>query len=163
MQTIYLDMDGTIADLYGYKNWLKYIEREDTTPYRECSPLGDIDKLRAVLAAIGANVKVISWAAKDDTMRYRRNVGSAKRRWVKNYLGKDVEVSVIQHGTPKTCYTNGTGGIAFDDDPDVIEDYKSHGIEAYQVSGIDDIVDILNDVAKTELEDARAREERRKR
>ena len=26
---IWLDMDGTIADLYGVENWLEYIKAED--------------------------------------------------------------------------------------------------------------------------------------
>ena len=34
MRTIYFDMDGTIADLYGNENWLDYLEHEMTKPYR---------------------------------------------------------------------------------------------------------------------------------
>ena len=30
-QTIYLDMDGTIANLYGQKDWLKRLQSEDTS------------------------------------------------------------------------------------------------------------------------------------
>ena len=36
--TINFDMDGTIADLYGVKNWLPYLEAEDTTPYAIAKP-----------------------------------------------------------------------------------------------------------------------------
>ena len=36
--TINFDMDGTIADLYGVKNWLSYLEAEDTTPYAIANP-----------------------------------------------------------------------------------------------------------------------------
>ena len=31
MKVIVFDMDGTIADLYGYPNWLKALRNEDET------------------------------------------------------------------------------------------------------------------------------------
>ena len=32
---IYFDMDGTIADLYGFDGWLDYLHAEDVKPYAE--------------------------------------------------------------------------------------------------------------------------------
>ena len=31
--TFYVDMDGTIANLYGVENWLEYLINEDAFPY----------------------------------------------------------------------------------------------------------------------------------
>ena len=33
MRTIWYDMDGTIADLYGVENWLDYLQASDPYPY----------------------------------------------------------------------------------------------------------------------------------
>ena len=37
--TIYLDMDGTIADLYGDPNWLAKLEASDASVYANARPL----------------------------------------------------------------------------------------------------------------------------
>lgn len=55
-----LDMDGTIADLYGYPDWLECIQNEDPTPYRECLPLGSILALDTALNLLDATVQIIS-------------------------------------------------------------------------------------------------------
>ena len=39
------DMDGTLADFYGVENWLTYLERQQTKPYREAKPLVNMKKL----------------------------------------------------------------------------------------------------------------------
>ena len=31
--TIWFDMDGTIANLYGVPGWLSYLQESDPTPY----------------------------------------------------------------------------------------------------------------------------------
>ena len=36
---VYLDMDGTIADLYGINNWLERLRDEDSTIFTECETL----------------------------------------------------------------------------------------------------------------------------
>ena len=36
---VYLDMDGTIANLYGIENWLGRLRNEDSTIFTECETL----------------------------------------------------------------------------------------------------------------------------
>ena len=40
---IWLDMDGTIVDLYGVDNWLEYIKAEDEKPYKIAKPLVNME------------------------------------------------------------------------------------------------------------------------
>ena len=49
--TIYFDLDGTIADLYGFSGWLDCLQNEQTTPYTEAGLLVDGEQLRNFLAA----------------------------------------------------------------------------------------------------------------
>ena len=48
-EAIYFDMDGTIADLYGFENWLPLLRAEDTTPYEKCDALVNVAELKEVL------------------------------------------------------------------------------------------------------------------
>lgn len=48
MKTIYFDMDGTIANLYGVDNWLPRLRSEDATPYEEACPMWDTKNIKEV-------------------------------------------------------------------------------------------------------------------
>ena len=43
--TIFLDMDGTIADLYGAKDWLPRLRAYDAKVYAEARPLCNMNTL----------------------------------------------------------------------------------------------------------------------
>ena len=49
MFTIYFDMDGTIANLYGVDNWLPKLRAESTSPYSEAMPLVDTYEMEHLL------------------------------------------------------------------------------------------------------------------
>ena len=51
-RTIYFDMDGTIADLYGIKNWLAYLKEENTLPYEVAKPLLRLSALAKILKLV---------------------------------------------------------------------------------------------------------------
>ena len=46
---ICFDMDGTIANLYGEKNWLERLRNEDETPYANAKPLVNMARLAKAL------------------------------------------------------------------------------------------------------------------
>ena len=50
--TIYFDMDGTIADLYGVEDWLDKLKNEDASPYAEATPLLNFRKFAKLLNAV---------------------------------------------------------------------------------------------------------------
>ena len=43
--TVYFDMDGTIADLYGAKDWLPRLRAYDAKIYAEARPLCNMNTL----------------------------------------------------------------------------------------------------------------------
>ena len=49
MRTIYFDMDGTIANLYGVDGWLEMIINRDATPYKVAEPMVRMNTLARVL------------------------------------------------------------------------------------------------------------------
>lgn len=118
--TIYFDMDGTIADLYGVEGWLDDLEAKRTRPYDEAKPMHNMSALARALNKAqrnGIQLGVISWLSKTATEDYNKAVTKAKRKWLKKHL-KSVqfdELYFIEYGTPKSTVANGFG-ILFDDE-----------------------------------------------
>lgn len=105
VRAIYLDMDGTIADLFGVPNWLHYLrELEDTYPYEVAEPMHDmmlLDDMLRLLEDCGVTVGVVSWGSKDCSPAYLKAVRQAKREWLHRHLPSVREAHVVPYGEPK--------------------------------------------------------------
>ena len=134
MKAIYFDMDGTIADLYGYNNWLEMLRAEDTTPYEECGVLVNIEELRKVLddfIATGVTIGVISWSAMGGSKEYNRRTRKAKIEWCEKYFPNVfTEYHVVKYGTPKHHVRKIKDSILVDDNADVRQTWKGDTIDA---------------------------------
>lgn len=117
--TIWFDMDGTIADLYGVAGWLEAIKAGDTRPYTEAKGIGNLAVIARLLTAVqkrGHEIGIISWTAKNGTAEYNKAVADAKREWLHRHLPTVTwdEIKVVEYGTNKYMATG--GGILFDDE-----------------------------------------------
>ena len=118
--TIYLDLDGTVADLYGVEGWLADLEAKNTRPYDEAKPMHNMSRLARALNKAqknGIQIGVISWLSKTATEDYNKAVTKAKRKWLKKHL-KSVhfdEIHIVAYGTPKSTVALDMG-ILFDDE-----------------------------------------------
>lgn len=107
-RTIFFDMDGTIADLYGQENWLKDLRSNNTRPYELAKPLYSMDKLNSLLIALksfGYRIGVITWGAKNATKDYDKEVRRVKREWINTNFPVCQEFHYQSYGTPKTKAT----------------------------------------------------------
>ena len=116
---IWFDMDGTIADLYGVKDWLPMLINSDPTPYAVAAPLVHMATLARMLnraQAAGHEIGVISWLSKSSTAEYDEAVTKAKREWLARHLPsvKWDAVLIVAYGTNKKTATG--GGVLFDDE-----------------------------------------------
>ena len=116
---IWFDMDGTIADLYGVKDWLPMLINSDPTPYAVAAPLVNMNTLARKLNKLqraGYKIGVISWLSKTSTPEYDEAVTAAKLWWLRKHLNsvKWNEVKIVAYGTSKI--TECGGGILFDDE-----------------------------------------------
>lgn len=119
--TIFFDMDGTIADLYGVENWLDYLIAKDALPYEIAKPLLRLNALARVLNRLqkaGYRIGIISWLAKNSTENYDEDVTKAKREWLKKHLASvDFnEINIVKYGTPKQTFAKTNEDILFDDE-----------------------------------------------
>ena len=145
MTTIFFDMDGTIADLYGVDNWLDYLRAEDPFPYENARPLINLQVLARRLNRLteaGYSVEVISWTAKHSTIEYDEAVTAAKLEWLGTHL-KSVnfsKINIVPYGTPKDLFRHSENDILFDDEE---QNRKNWNGIAYDV---DKILEVLKNV-----------------
>ena len=117
--TIWLDMDGTMADLYGVDGWLPMLVAHDETPYAVAKPLVRMATLARLLnnrQREGWRVAVVSALAKNSNAEYDERVKLAKLNWLAKHLPSVqwAEIKIVAYGTNKreTC----GDGILFDDE-----------------------------------------------
>lgn len=120
-RTIFFDMDGTIANLYGVDGWLDCIIARDEKPYRDASALLNLNSLARVLNRLqreGNRIAVISWLAKNSTADYDEKVTEAKKGWLKKHLAsvRFDEINIVEYGTPKQVFATSENDILFDDE-----------------------------------------------
>lgn len=119
--TIFFDMDGTIADLYGVDNWLNYLIASDTLPYAIAKPLLRLNSLARVLNRLqkeGYRIGIISWLSKSGTEEYNNAVIETKKNWLKKHLTSVHfdEINIVKYGTPKQMFARTENDILFDDE-----------------------------------------------
>lgn len=140
-KTIYFDMDGTIADLYGVADWLDYLIAEDVLPYKVAKPLLRLSTLARKLNQLqnqGYRIGVISWLSKNASEAYNEAVKTTKLDWLAHHLPSVHwdEIHIENYGTPKHLFSKGAD-ILFDDE----ERNRNNWIgEAYDVNAIMEIL-----------------------
>lgn len=121
MKTIWFDMDGTIANLYGVENWLQMLRAENPAPYAEAKVMLNMSYLARLLnqaQMMGYKLGIISWTAKNGSASYNEAVKQAKLEWLKKHLASVNwdNIYVINYGTPKSVVMDTEDDILFDDE-----------------------------------------------
>lgn len=147
-KTIYFDMDGTIADLYGQNRWLEDIIDESPKPFLMARPMVNMRKLAAELnrvKAMGWTVGIISWTPRDATQSYAESVRRVKMKWLRDWL-HDVEIDdlqIVEYGTCKAGLNHADVGILFDDEARNRTAWEESGMKAFHPS---EIFEVLNSI-----------------
>lgn len=120
------DMDGTIADLYGYENWLPLIRSEKVEPYEKCQPVAEYNKIVQLLNILRFNGKVevivISWSAMNGKKEYNKKVRKAKKFWLRDNKFPYDKLHVRKYGYDKKELAT-ANAILFDDNREVRESW----------------------------------------
>ena len=141
-RTIFFDMDGTIADLYGVENWLDLLIASDSLPYEIAKPLIRLSSLARILHRLqdeGYRVGIISWLSKNSTPDYDAKVTEAKKNWLKTHLPSVEfdEINIVPYGTAKEKFAKTEKDILFDDEEKNRQNWTG---EAF---GVENILEIL--------------------
>ena len=119
--TIYFDMDGTISNLYGVKDWLFKLRSFDPSPYAEAIPMVNFSVLARYLNKLqkqGYKIGIVSWLSKNSNANYDSLVTEAKKHWLKKHLPSVHwdEINIVSYGLPKSSAVQAPHGILFDDE-----------------------------------------------
>ena len=125
--TVWFDMDGTIADLYGHEDWLKRLRNDDASIFLELKPMFYIyeafEQIRSQLEEqnIIVNIGIITWTPMEATYKFEKECESTKRDWIETLYPALDEFYAIPYGTPKQSAINTKQGlhILVDDNEEV--------------------------------------------
>ena len=143
-KTIYFDMDGTLCDFYGVKNWLEYLENENTTPYAIARPLFNFSVFARLLHKLqenGYRIGIVSWLSKCGSVSYNTAVTSVKLAWLEKHLPSVEwdEIKIVNYGTPKSTAVNDASGYLFDDEKRNRDEWGKNSFD------VKNIIEILRD------------------
>lgn len=145
-KTVWLDMDGTICNLYGVENWLPMLRNSDPTPYAIAPTLVNFSHLARLLKALqkqGYNIGIISWTAKNSTQEYDNLVAETKKEYLRRHLPSVEfdEIIIVPYGTLKDNYNNGFDYL-FDDEKQNRDNWTGEAYEAER------LIEILQEMVR---------------
>ena len=134
MRTIWWDMDGTIANLYGVENWLDKLCVEDASPYAEAEVMWNMSQLARLMNRVqqlGYKLGIVSWTARSCSEGYKQAITEAKLGWLKQHLAsvRFDTIQIVSYGTPKSLVMNTEDDILFDDEMPNRENWEGEAFE----------------------------------
>lgn len=138
--TIWFDMDGTIADLYGVQNWLNDLRNEQIRPYALAKPLWHFATFARMLHRLqqnGYRIGIITWGAKTASASFNMAVEIAKRQWLKRHLPSVIwdDFQFFPYGVNKNS-VNAGNDILFDDEEHNRKEWSGAAYEPDQIKNI---------------------------
>lgn len=135
--TIWFDMDGTIADLYGVEGWLEMLMNSDPTPYKVAKPLVRLSSLARRLNQLqkrGYEIGIISWLSKSGNDDYNLAVTETKISWLNKHLPsvKWNVVNIVKYGYCKDNFNAGND-ILFDDEAKNRDEWSGTAYDVDQI------------------------------
>lgn len=147
--TIWLDMDGTVADLYNRNNWLQELQTEQEIFYK-LKPLFDMYDFIQIQREMREKVEfnIVTWTPMEATYKYHENCKSQKLEWVRTHMAYITQFFALPYGTPKQVVINDRAGIhiLIDDNPEVIETWEQAGHRGELVTIERTALDILKEL-----------------
>lgn len=124
---VYLDMDGTIADLYGQKNWLEEIETETKGLFLKCKPFITEKILYEYFPVEKYELKICSMTPLGASEKYCQIVVEEKNQWLDIYFPSIKDRVYMKYGYDKNL-TNSQNHILVDDNEKIRNSYKGLAI-----------------------------------
>lgn len=126
---VYLDMDGTIADLYSQENWLDKLKREESNLFRNLVPMITEEELFDMYPEDEFDIRILSMTPKGASDRYIRQVEFEKDEWLAKHFpklrqGKRIYMKYGMNKNLKGC----ANAILIDDNAEIRKRWKGTAI-----------------------------------
>ena len=125
---VYLDMDGTIADLYGIENWLPRLRASDRTIFLECEPLITEEMLFETFPEDEYEIKILSMTPKGASKSYCVNVAKQKSEWLDIYFPRITKRIYKRYGHNKNL-KNSKNAILVDDSAPIRKSWNGKALD----------------------------------
>lgn len=150
---IYFDLDGTLFDLYGKKDWLTYLEDEIPGAFKgDFLPSIDVNRLYDIMKSLainGVQFEVITWLPRGASPEYSEICKIEKIEWVKQYVPFVTDIHCIPYGTPKqyAIQKRAKSNILIDDNYEICKMWETaKQRKAFLVTEKKNVVDLLEDI-----------------
>lgn len=120
---VYLDMDGTIADLYNEPNWLEDLIAEKVAPFENAKPMTTEEVLFSIFPKDKYEIKILSMTPKNAKKEYCKKVENAKNEWLDKYFPNITKRLYLPYGDNKNL-KNSKNAILVDDNDKIRENYR---------------------------------------
>lgn len=124
---VYLDMDGTIADLYNQKNWLEDLMASNTRPFENAKPMTTEEVLFEIFPKDKYNITILSMTPKNATREYCKRVEEVKSEWLNKYFPSLTKRIYLPYGNNKNL-KNSANAILVDDSEPIRKTYRGKAI-----------------------------------
>ena len=122
-QVVYLDMDGTIANLYGMNNWLENLINEVEGLFLECEPFITEEELLNYFPSEEYELRICSMTPLNATKEYCQVVINEKNQWLDKYFPSITHRVYMAYGNNKNL-KNTVNHILIDDNETIRNSYK---------------------------------------
>ena len=149
----YFDLDGTIYDLYGMKDWLERIENEKPNTFTDGKFIVNYNEFMECVKQLeeqGYTFNVISWLPYDITYNYKKKCEQEKRNWIKKFLPFVKKVEIQSYGILK--HTHVESGILIDDNEKICRHWRNENRIALNVNKEFNVIKALKKLIRGEVE-----------
>ena len=123
MKKVYLDMDGTIANLYECANWLQRLRNEDKTIFLECAPMTTEKDLFTIFPKDQFEIVILTMTPMNCTNEYHKQVIKQKNQWLEKYFPNIQKKIFKRYGHNKNL-KNCANAILVDDNETIRNCFK---------------------------------------
>ena len=131
---VYLDLDGTIADLYGQSDWLEAIRSEASGLFLRARPLVNEKMLLEKFPKEKYEITVLSMTPKDASLEYCEKVIEEKNAWVDKHFPSLTKRIYKKYGHNKNL-KNSANAILIDDNEIIRNNWKGIALNPAQLWG----------------------------
>lgn len=131
---VYLDMDGTIADLYGQQGWLTALENEEQGLFAKCEAFLTQNELLEYFPVDKYELRICSMTPKNSTQKYCEQVIKEKNEWLDKYFPIITHRVYMKYGNNKNL-KNSKNHILVDDNETIRKCYKGLALEPQWLLG----------------------------
>lgn len=129
---VYLDMDGTIADLYNQPNWLGALRSELTGLFLRLQPMITEERLYELFPKERYEIVILSMTPKGASKEYCERVKREKDAWLSMYFPSLTKRIYKQYGNNKNL-KGSAKAILIDDNKTIRDTWKGIALNPAQI------------------------------